>query len=142
MKLKVYFSFLFTLVFFVSYSYGFTISSVGGTVSSSHTICYNTLPNDLSLTGQVGTVLFWQRDTNSSFTAPTTISSSSSLTTLLGSLVGSLTDTVYIRAVVQNGASPIAYSSFVTITVTAPPAGDGYTYGSGSWIGYYFSKTR
>jgi len=115
MRTKFYFSVLFTLAFMLPSSFGAIITSVGGTVASDQNICYGSEPAALTLSGNVGNVLYWQSATNPSFTSPTTISSTA--TSLSGSTIGSLTATTYLRAVVQSGVSPIVYSSYVTITI-------------------------
>ncbi|WP_344816844.1 T9SS sorting signal type C domain-containing protein [Flavobacterium cheonanense] len=89
-------------------------ASVAGTVSANQTICENTQPTDISLTGNTGTIQ-WQSSTdNSTFTAI----SGETLATLAGATIGNLTTTTYYRALVTSGTCAAATSSVVTITVT------------------------
>lgn len=92
-----------------------TTPSVGGTVSSDQTICSGSSPSDLTLSGQTGNVVRWEKSSNASFTSPLTISNTT--TTLTGAAIGPLTQTTYFRAVVQNGVCSTANSSAATITV-------------------------
>jgi len=89
--------------------------SVGGTVSSNQTICSGTQPANVTLSGNTGSVVKWQRSTNVGFTSPTDIANTT--TTLSGATIGNLTATTYFRAVVQSGVCATANSSTVTITV-------------------------
>ena len=95
--------------------------SVGGTVNSNQTICSGTAPANLSLSGQVGNVVRWDRATNSSFSSWNTISSTS--TTLTGAMIGSLTADTYFRAIVKSGGCIEATSSVVKITVNPVSVG-------------------
>ena len=91
-------------------------TTVPGTVSTVQTICSGSSPSDLTLTGHTGSILNWEKATNSLFTGSTTIASTSS--TLTGSIIGALSATTYFRAVVQSGSCPSANSTYATITVT------------------------
>ncbi len=93
--------------------------TVGGTIASHQTICSGSQPANLTLSGNTGSVLYWQSSANSSFTTPTNIANTSN--TLTGATIGSLTNTTYYRAVVQNGSCSQVNSDFVTITVSAIP---------------------
>ncbi len=92
-----------------------TSPSVGGSVSSAQTICSGSSPASLTLSGQTGNVVKWQKASNSGFTSPTDIVGTS--TTLTGTTIGALTANTYFRAVVQNGTCSVAYSTPVLITV-------------------------
>ena len=108
----------------VTYSSSVTITvtpSVGGTVSSNQTICSGSQPTSLTLSGNIGSVVSWQKASNATFTSPTIIASTSS--TLSGATIGNLTSTTYFRAVVQNGVCSSTNSSFVTVTVNQPSLG-------------------
>jgi hypothetical protein len=94
-------------------------ASVGGTLASAQSICAATSPADLTLTGNTGSVLHWQKSSDLSFTTPTDIPGTT--TTLLGATIGSLAANTYFRAVVQSGVCPEAYSSTVLITVKPAP---------------------
>ena len=77
-------------------------ASVGGIIENAdQQICAGTLAADLNLNGSVGSVLHWQRSLTSSFTEYEEIFNST--TNLSGSEIGSLYETTYFRAVVQNG---------------------------------------
>ncbi len=89
-----------------------TTPSVGGTVSSDQTICSGSSPSSLTLSGQTGSVVKWQKATVSDFSTYTDISNT---TTSLSA--GALTQTTYFRAVVQNGVCSTANSSVATIRV-------------------------
>ncbi len=91
------------------------LQTVAGTITADQNICKDSTPADLSLTGNTGSVVKWQKSTDFAFTSPIDIPSTS--ITLSGSTIGSLSATTYFRAVVQNGTSTIEYSNVVTITV-------------------------
>ena len=93
--------------------------SVGGIIASDQTICYLTSPADLVLSGNVGSVLKWQRSADAGFTSPTDIAGTS--TTLTGTTIGILTSDTYFRAVVKSGTCTETVSSSVLITVRSIP---------------------
>ncbi|MFQ3575797.1 MAG: T9SS type A sorting domain-containing protein [Cytophagales bacterium] len=88
--------------------------SQGGTISPSNaTICNNTSPGSLTLSGHNGLIIRWERSTNNS-----TWTSVSNTTTTYNP--GNLTSTTYFRAVISpSGASCVAYSSTTTVTVSS-----------------------
>ena len=88
----------------------------GGTASDNQTICFNTAPENITLTGNTGNIIRWERSEDPSFTDPVSIPVTTS--TLTGTDIGDLTDTTYFRAVVQSGACSVDFSSVVTINVT------------------------
>ncbi len=94
-----------------------TATAIGGSLSSSQTIPFGTPPADLTLTGNTGNVVKWQKASDAAFTSPVDIASTS--TTLTAAVIGNLTSTTYFRAVVQSGACSTAYSSGVGITTVA-----------------------
>ncbi|MGV3697207.1 T9SS sorting signal type C domain-containing protein [Flavobacterium sp.] len=94
-------------------------ASRGGSVTADQTICSGTQPATLTLSGNNGTVVKWQKSSDAAFTNPTDINVTT--TTLTGSDVGALTATTYIRAVVQSFTNPTANSAYATITVTQSP---------------------
>src|SRR5206468_6771898 len=97
-------------------------TSVGGSVSSNQTICSGSTPADLTVSGQTGNVVKWQKSTTSDFSfAVTDISNTS--TTLTGAVIGALTTTTYFRAVVQSSGCQAVNSSAATITVDATTVG-------------------
>jgi hypothetical protein len=75
----------------------------------------------LTLSGQVGNVVRWEKSANSAFSSPTPISSTSA--TLTSALIGNLTADTYFRAVVKSGVCNEAASNSVLITVNAQPVG-------------------
>lgn len=89
--------------------------TVGGTVSSAQTICSGTQPANLTLSGQTGAVVKWQKSNNAAFTGATDIN----VTTLIltGATIGNLTVNTYFRAVVQSGSCAIANSAPVLISI-------------------------
>jgi len=91
------------------------LPTVAGTITSDQTICKDSTPANLSLSGNTGTVIKWQKSIDLAFTSPIDIPSTS--TTLLESTIGNLSATTYFRAVVQNGSSASAFTNVVTITV-------------------------
>lgn len=96
-------------------------TTVGGTVSAAQTICSGTSPANLTLTGNTGNVVKWQKASNAAFTSPTDIAVTT--TTLTSANIGNLTTNTYFRAVVQNGSCTSANSSSVLITMRPNPAG-------------------
>ncbi len=94
--------------------------SVGGAVASNQAICSGSTPANLTLSGNTGSVVKWQKASDAAFTTPTDIANTS--TTLTGATIGALTATTYFRAVVQNSPCSVVYSSSVTITVNPLPA--------------------
>ncbi|OWK73518.1 hypothetical protein CBW16_08370 [Flavobacteriaceae bacterium JJC] len=96
-------------------------ASRGGSVSSDQTICSGTQPANLTLTGNNGTVVKWQKASDATFTSPVDIVNTT--TTLTGANIGNLTATTYFRAVVQSFANPTANSTYATITVNPLPNG-------------------
>jgi PKD domain-containing protein/Ig-like domain-containing protein len=94
--------------------------SVGGTVAADQTICSGSQPSgNFTLSGNVGSVVKWQKSTSSNFTSGVT-DISNSTTTLAGSSVGGVTQDTWIRAIVQSGVCDVANSSSVKITVQQP----------------------
>ncbi len=95
--------------------------SVGGTAAAPQTICSGATPADLTLSGQTGAVVRWEKSSDVAFTTPTTIASTS--TTLTGATIGALTTSTYFRAVVLEPTCSEANSSPVLITVDPASAG-------------------
>ncbi len=89
--------------------------SVGGTVSSDQTICFGTLPADLTLNGRAGKVIKWQKSDDIGFTSPTDIVVTSA--TLSSATIGILNANTYFRAVVQSGICSSANSAPALVTV-------------------------
>lgn len=103
------------------------ISSVGGTLSANQNICAGAIASDIVLTGNIGTVVKWQKSNDASFTTATDIASTS--TTLLSSTIGLLNTTTYFRAVVANGSCSSAFSSASGVII-APASVGGTVSGS------------
>ena len=95
-----------------------TASSVGGTAASDQTVYSGQNPADVSVSGTTGSVTKWQSSLDNLFNTYSDIAVANS--TLLGTQIGALTQTTYIRAVVQNGTCPTANSSYLTLTVAQP----------------------
>lgn len=94
------------------------VVTVGGTASS-QTVCYTgsgTAPsNNIVLTGYQGSVVKWQKSTDSTFTTGVVDITSNSIS-LSGSAVGAINTTTYVRALVQNATCSQQYSRFGTLT--------------------------
>jgi hypothetical protein len=93
-------------------------SSVGGTVTSAQEICSGSSPNNLTLSGNTGSVVKWQKSTDNFVSNTTDIANT---TTTLSP--GALTQDTWYRAVVQSGVCASANSNAVKITVDAASAG-------------------
>ncbi len=85
--------------------------SVGGILSGGGTVCPGSTSGTLSLSGHTGNVVKWQSSV-SPFTTWTDINHTGSTYTS-----GALSVSTAFRVAVQNGTSPIAYSSSVTVNV-------------------------
>jgi hypothetical protein len=91
--------------------------SLGGTISSSSTVCSGNNSGVLSLSGQTGTILKWQSSVNGGITF-TDISNTATSQSYLNSSV-----TTLYRALVKSGVCATANSSTVTITVNPASVG-------------------
>ncbi|MGC4040864.1 MAG: T9SS sorting signal type C domain-containing protein [Flavobacterium sp.] len=113
-----------------------TAATVAGTLSTTATtICKNTAPNAITLSGNTGSVVKWQYASNSAFTTGVT-DIASTATTLSSATIGTLTATRYFRAVVQSGSCSSATTPALGIIV--PTA---ITYSNGAWNGTPNSTT-
>src|SRR5204863_86676 len=72
-------------------------------------------PADLTLSGQTGSVVKWQKSSDATFTSPTDIANTT--TTLTGASIGTLVSDTWFRAVVQSGVCTAANSASVKITI-------------------------
>ncbi len=90
--------------------------TVGGTLND-QVICALTEPETLILNGSTGSIIYWESDTDISFTSPINYSITSS--EMLGSVVGPLSETTYFRAVLQDGSCDLVYSSIATISLSS-----------------------
>ena len=89
--------------------------SVGGTLSTSTSICRGENSGLLSVSGFNGTILRWEQSTDGG-TNWTTITNTTNTYTS-----GPLTTTTQYRVIVKNGVCSEAQSSVVTITIKATP---------------------
>lgn len=71
--------------------------------------------DNLTLTGNTGNVLYWQRSTDLGFSNPTTIANTSTI--LYSGLIGNLSATTYFRAVVQYGSFSALNTNTVKVSV-------------------------
>jgi hypothetical protein len=89
--------------------------SNGGTLLGSQSICGNSTPGDLTLSGYTGTILYWQSSSDAGFTSPVNLSNTTNI--LTGSAIGPLSATTYFRVVVKSGSCPETYSSVASFTI-------------------------
>ncbi|MGV9003732.1 T9SS sorting signal type C domain-containing protein [Flavobacterium sp.] len=90
-------------------------STLGGTLPAEQHVCLNSIPNSITLTGYNGTILYWQKSTDSGFVTSENISNITN--ELTGTQFGTITGTTYYRAVVKNGTCDEKYSSITTIYI-------------------------
>ena len=93
----------------------------GGTVAApfnNQTISCGTSINSVTLTGNTGSVVYWQYANNPAFTGAVTIASSAS-NTLTAAQMSVYSGVSYFRAVISTGSCPLAYGNTVIITTTA-----------------------
>ena len=89
-------------------------ASNGGTIAGATTVCAATNSIELTLNGQVGSILKWQSATNMAFSSPTDIANTTTSHT-----AENLTQSTYFRAIVKNGVCDEANSAAAMITVDA-----------------------
>ena len=100
-------------------------------VSANQEFCSPTQPSDLLLSGNVGTVIKWQRSSDLSFTIPIDIINTTNI--LKGVDIGIISVTTFYRAVVQNSSGcQFKYSNPVKMTITVPTTWDGNTWSNGA----------
>ena len=85
-------------------------AAVGGTASSNQTICWNTTPSAITLTGYTGTIQWQSSADNVTFTNISGATSASYSP-------GTLTSTTYYRAIVSSVGGCTVTSNTITITV-------------------------
>jgi len=90
-------------------------ASVGGTVASNQVVLSGGNASTINLTGNTGSVVKWQYSSDSTFNTSTDVANTT--TSVTGASMGAITQTVYYRAVVQNGLCSAVNSSYVKITV-------------------------
>ncbi len=93
-------------------------STTAGSASSNQTICNGTLPANITLIGNTGTIQ-WQVSTDNITFVNILAATSSTLTT---AQMGVLNSTRYYRAVVSNGVCSPVSSNVVIVTVTSTSA--------------------
>ena len=103
-------------------------SSVGGTLSANQNICAGLAASDITLTGNVGNVVKWQKSNDTTFGTSTDIANTT--TTLTASTIGTLSSTTYYRAIVQNGSCSSATSSISGVIVAPASVGGTITGGT------------
>lgn len=86
-------------------------STVGGTLSSDLNLCAGTNNGQISLTGEVGKIVRWERSIDNGITWATITSAANPY------LFTNLTVTTKFRAIVQSGSCAEAASTITTITV-------------------------
>ena len=95
-------------------------TSVGGSVAANQTICSGSQPSgNFTLSGNVGSVVKWQKSTSSNFSSGVT-DIINTTTTLPGSSVGTVTQDTWLRAIVKSGVCDATNSSSIKITIQQP----------------------
>ncbi|NMH26502.1 hypothetical protein [Flavobacterium silvaticum] len=109
----------------------FTVSAptVSGSISPAQTICGGSTPANISLTGQTGSVVKWQRADDSGFTVNVQ-DIAVTATTLSGASIGAITVTTYIRAVVKNGSCLTANTTPIQLLVKSTTWNGGWSAGA------------
>ena len=95
-------------------------SSVGF-VNSSQTICQGSIPANLTLSSNIGTII-WQYSTSNNANTFQDIAGQNYLS-LFGSAIGALSNSTYFRVKVTNGPCASVYSNSILITVIGAPSG-------------------
>jgi hypothetical protein len=90
--------------------------SVGGVVSSNQYLCSGSTPANITLAGQVGSIVRWEYADNLAFTVNVTPIPNTTAT-LTSAQMGTFLTERYFRAVVKNGICNEAYSNVVFIAV-------------------------
>lgn len=116
---------------FAGFSLVNTTASIAGSLSASGTttICANTFPNPITLSGYSGSIVKWQSAADAEFIADVADIATTSAV-LSASDMGTIAQTRYYRAVVQNGTCYPEYTEPVQITVHEP-----IVYSGGAWSG-------
>ncbi|RZJ73018.1 hypothetical protein [Flavobacterium sp.] len=110
----------------ISGAFVVTSATVPGTVNSNQTVCAGTLAAPLTVSGQTGTIVKWQKADDAAFT--TNVSDIAVTTATLASAnIGIITQTTYFRAIVQNASCLAVPSNAVEIAVKAT------TWNGSSW---------
>lgn len=90
-------------------------NTIAGVVSSDQIICNGGVATDLTLVGNVGTILRWEYADDAAFTAGL-VSVANTTNTLTAAQMGSITTVRYFRAVIKNGGCNQLYTNVVSIS--------------------------
>ncbi|RYF68646.1 MAG: hypothetical protein EOO39_19035, partial [Cytophagaceae bacterium] len=106
----------------------FTVSAqtVAGTVTQDQTICAGSAALALTLSGNIGSILKWQKADDAAFSSNVGDIAVTS-PTLTPANIGTLTHTTYFRAIVQSGNCSAATTNVVTISILST------TWNGSSW---------
>jgi hypothetical protein len=99
-------------------------NAVGGSVSSNQTIAYNTQPSPLTVSGYTSSITRWEKSADPGFGSPTNLGSTSA--TLTSAIMGNITATTYIRAVITRGTC-VENSTYATISISGSPTISSFT---------------
>jgi gliding motility-associated-like protein len=91
--------------------------SIGGVVDTTKNICYNNNTGTLVLSGETGSIVRWESSIDGGINWVAIANTTNSYTYL------NLTLTTQFRAVVQNGACPVSYSTPAILTVDPASVG-------------------
>ncbi|MFL5764007.1 MAG: gliding motility-associated C-terminal domain-containing protein [Bacteroidia bacterium] len=91
--------------------------SIGGVVDTSRHICYNSNTGTLVLTGETGSIIRWESSIDGGINWVAIANTTNSYIYL------NLTLTTQFRAVIQNGACPVAYSTPAVLTIDPTSVG-------------------
>ncbi len=93
--------------------------SVGGTITGGSTLCAGDTPPTLSVSGQTGGIVKWQRATNTAFTANLADISHTGTSYTPPSTPS---QTTYYRAVVQLGSCATQNANYTTVSIMTDPS--------------------
>jgi len=110
------------------------IPVVAGTVAGGgQSICSGSIPTNLTLSGQTGTIVQWQWSTSPTFASGINNFPSSASATLTGAQIGALTTTTYYRVEITNGSCNSVFTTPVVINVnSSATTWNGSTWSSGA----------
>jgi hypothetical protein len=96
------------------------VNTVAGTLSAtSTTVCKNSIPGAITLTGYSGSIIKWQYANDADFTnGVTDIANTTAV--LTPAQIGMITADKYFRAVVQNGTCIARYTPVLQLSIPAP----------------------
>jgi hypothetical protein len=102
---------------------------VRGAVTGSQPVCSDTTPLNLTLTGHIGNVLWWEKSTNANFNTVTTIPNTTSV--LTGAEIGEVNTTTYFRAAVKRNSYAPVFSEAAAVFVKKT-TWDGFSWSNGT----------